>query len=236
MLDLAVALIAVFSYEHLLMCCGEPILGVPGINDVHQAIQIVLYMYLGVVVVQVLPVVREGCIPWNLMNPIFGLVLGFVLFLNDAPMAALCIWILLIISVALEFVAYRHYSILHRESKQRLDRANHNAQGVAKVPKRDYYHQTKQERIRRELQNRHTKSLYRLRKHAIGVFINTLMAIATLMLIIYVAKQGGMCVKDGGTPSLFLFNDQMECNSSEGNRYATCDSDLGESECYFPFF
>mmetsp|Transcript_26472 Transcript_26472/g.64503 ORF Transcript_26472/g.64503 Transcript_26472/m.64503 type:complete len:477 (-) Transcript_26472:531-1961(-) len=244
LLDLAVALTACLSFDdQQLMCCGEPIFTIPGVENLDQVIRIVLYVYLGVVVVQILPVVREGCIPWNLMNPIFGFCLGFVLFFvnDDAPMAALCIWILQIISVALEFVTYRHYLILHGESKKRLERANAQLLVAQKQSPRRGYQQSKRERVRRELQNRHVKSLYRLRKHLIGVSINILLVIATLLLIVYVAKQGGMCVKDSGTPSLFLFNnsdnDEMECtNSSEGKRYAICDIDSGESECYFPFF
>ena len=71
----------------------------------------------------------------------------------------------------------------------------------------------------------------------IGVSINVLLVIGTLLMIVYVAKRGGMCIQDGGTPSLFLFRDDMECtNASEQRRYETCNLDLGETECYFPFF
>ncbi|CAJ1945217.1 unnamed protein product [Cylindrotheca closterium] len=248
LLDWIVALIACLSFTQWMTCCGEPILDMPGMmnnnnnnnNNNNEIMQIFLYSYVGIVLVQIIPVVREGsCIPWNLMNPIVGFVVGFVLFFNDKPMTALIIWILQISSVALQFVTYRHYSILHRESKRRLERAK--AQLLERPKNRHGYQQNKRERVRRELQRRCTKSLYRLRKHLIGVSINIVLAIATLLLIVYVARKGGMCVKDGGTPSLFLFNDEeMECSihdpSKGTTRYETCDSDSGESECYVPFF
>lgn len=223
LLDLAVAVVALTCFGTVLTCCQEPILDLP-----QQTISILLDAYFGVVLLQIFFVVREGCIPFNLVNPIFGLACGFVLFWNDVPMAALCIWILQIVSVALEFVTYRQYSILWKEAKRRLEQSQ---QG--KRPRRSYQ-QSQQDRVLRELRRRHSKSLNRLRKHMIGVFINVLLVIATLVLIVYVAKRGGMCVKDGGTPSLFVWNDEMECN--KGARYETCDLDSGESECYFPFF
>jgi len=147
-------------------------------------------------------------------------------------MVALCVWILQIISVALEFVTYRLYSILFKESKQRLESAEHQWN---QKPRRGYQ-LSRKERVRRELRSRHSKALFRSRKHMIGVAINILFVISTLLLIVYVARREGICIKDGGTPSLILFNEEMECSASEGKRYETCDLDMGETECYFPFF
>lgn len=223
LLDLAVAVVSLLSFGPVVTCCGEPILVMAGM-DLDQVIPICLYVYLGVVLLEILPVVREGCIPWNLMNPLLGFALGFVLFLNGAPMVALVTWTIQIVSVALEFVTYRHYSILWKESKQRLEMAERKRGGGHK-----------QERDRRELCRRRRKALFRLRKHMIGVSINVLLVIATLLLIVYLARQEGMCIQNGGTPSLFLVQEEMECQPAS-KRYETCDLDLGETECYFPFF
>jgi len=82
LLDLAVAVVSLLSFGTTMMtCCGEPIFAVPGI-DIYQVVQIFLYAYLGVVMLEILPVVREGCIPWNLMNPIFGFFFGFCTLLE----------------------------------------------------------------------------------------------------------------------------------------------------------
>jgi len=194
---------------------------------------ILVHAYRIDVVLEIHPVVREGPIPWNLMTPIFGLFFGFVIFFvnESSPMQALSVWILQVVSVTLEFVIYRHYGILLEELEQRLEVVDKQLL----AHKKGYQQKSKLPRPRREIQSRHIRIRTRLQKYSIGVFINIFSVLVTLLLIVYVARKVGMCVKDGNR-TLFSLEPKMECDLCEGGRCQVCDWELGDAECYFPFF
>eukprot|EP00980_Cylindrotheca_fusiformis_P005123 scaffold1087_cov136-Cylindrotheca_fusiformis.AAC.9 len=230
--DFIVALVSVLSYGEATTCCGEPIFSLPGI-ELNDAMNILMYIYMIGLVLEIHPVVREGPIPWNLLNPIFGFFIGFVVFVDDSPVEAVSVWILDLVSIVLECVTLRYYLRLYRESEVELEAMDGK---LAKHPKRGYKRITIQ-RERREMREQHSKETSRLRRHMIGVVINLVLLFVTLLLIIFVAKSGGMCVKDNKTPNIFRSDQQDECELCDGRECQVCDVEGDEeTQCYFPYF
>lgn len=232
LVDFVVALVSILSYGEATTCCGEPIFSLPSL-DLNDAINIMMYIYMIGLIVEIHPVVREGPIPWNLMNPVFGFFIGFVVFVDDSPVEAVSVWIMELVSVVLEFVTYRHYVTLFGESAKELE---HMEERLAQNPKRGYKRITIQ-RERREMREDHSKARAKLRKHLIGVSINVVLVVVTLLLIIFVAKSGGMCVKDNNAPNIFQPDQQEECDLCNGRKCQVCNlEEGGETQCYFPYF
>jgi hypothetical protein len=230
--DFVVALVSILSYGKATTCCGEPIFSLPGL-DLNKAITIMMYIYMIGLIVEIHPVVREGPIPWNLMNPVFGFFIGFVVFVDDSPVEAISVWILEVVTVVLEFITYLHYLTLFLELGERLEEVDER---LALHPKRGYQRSSIQ-RERRERRDQHATARTKLRKHLIGVSINIILVVVTLLFIIFVAKSGGMCVKDNGSPSIFHPDQQDKCNLCQGKRIQICDLEVsGETQCYFPYF
>jgi hypothetical protein len=230
--DFVVALVSILSYGKATTCCGEPIFSLPGL-DLNKAVNIMMYIYMIGIIVEIHPVVREGLIPWNLMNPIFGFFIGFVVFVDDSRVEAVSVWILEVVTVVLEFITYRHYLTLFGESGERLEEVDER---LALFPKRGYERITIQ-RERRELRQQHAQARAKLRRHLIGVSMNIVLVVITLLVIIFVAKSGGMCVKDNASPNIFQSDQQDECNLCQGKRCQICDlEESEETQCYFPYF
>jgi hypothetical protein len=230
--DFVVALVSILSYGEATTCCGEDIFSLPGL-DLNNAITIMMYIYMIGIIVEIHPVVREGLVPWNLMNPVFGFFIGFVVFVDDSPEEAASVWILEVVTVVLEFITYRHYLTLFGESVKRLEEVDER---LALHPKRGYERFSIQ-RERRELRHEHATARAKLRKHLIGVSINIVLVFVTLLLIIFVAKSGGICVKDNNSPNIFQPDQQDECNLCQGEWCQKCDlEEFGETQCYFPYF
>jgi hypothetical protein len=79
--DFIVALVSVLSYGEATTCCGEAVFSLPGM-DLNKVMKILSYIYMIGIIVEIYPVVREGAIPWNLINPVFGFAISFVVFVG----------------------------------------------------------------------------------------------------------------------------------------------------------
>ena len=258
-LDFCVAIVSILTYGgEVTMCCGTPTMtSIPGI-DFNLLMNIIAYIYLVGIILEIVPVVREGPIPWNLLNPIFGSALSFAVFVDDSKAEAISIWVLELGTVILEFYTYIKLRKLHRRAETRLERLSQNIESYElserdpekpRLSAQDSYRNNYNLRERRTLRIEHAASEMTLRYHFIGVTVNFTLVGLTLLLIILVARGGGMC-KVGGV-GLDLFNtDQKgrcgECISQFGakERCQLCNdppegmepSEDNIIQCYYPYF
>ena len=105
--DVLVAIVTIATYSgNVTMCCNQVTMAsIPSI-DWNTFIRVISYIYLVGIFLEIHPVVREGPIPWNLLNPVFGGLLSFAVFLDDSKAEAIGICILEIASVVLEGFTY----------------------------------------------------------------------------------------------------------------------------------
>jgi hypothetical protein len=69
LLDFVAALVSILTYHGVAKCCGDPMLSLVFVNgNWTHAIRIVTYVYMALILVEIIPVVRKG-IPLNLLNP-----------------------------------------------------------------------------------------------------------------------------------------------------------------------
>ena len=148
------------------------------------------------ILLDIVPVVREGPIPWNLLNPIFGSALSFAVFVDDSKVEAISIWILELGSVILEFYTYMKLRKLYTREETRLVRLSENIEAYTlserdpekpRLSAQDSYRNNYYLRERRTLRIEHSSSAMTLRYHFIGVCVNFTLVGLTLLLIILVS-------------------------------------------------
>ena len=168
-------------------------------------------------------------------------MISFVVFVDDAPAEAVSVWILELISVTLEFMTYWEYRILFREGEEKLAVMDEKiADRVEKGYRRSALY-----RERKDFRQIHGADKRRLHRHLIGVTINMVLVVITLLLIIFVARSGGMCVYDMKPPNLFnskqadLCGALRDCNG-ENCQICPTPTDFFETreipQCYFKYF
>jgi len=100
-------------------------------------------------------------------------------------------------------------------------------------------------RERRQLINSQAEDERELHYHLIGVSINVFLVILSLLMIVIIAKNGGMCIKGMKFGNIFK-NDQLEkcymyktCeNPSDCEEYCPRDGNgelSADSQCYYPY-
>lgn len=236
LLDFLVAIVSILTFGEITSCCGEVIF--PGKFDWNKLMQVISYLYLIGIFIEIHPVVREiGPVPWNLVNPIFGFMISFAVFVDDSRAEAISIWILEMGSIVLEFIIYRCRLTLYREESTKLGEVNQNIKNVKGEKYSGSYKKTQLQRERRQLREKHIQERKNLKTHFIAVGVNITLVCVTLLLIIFVAKSGGMCVRDGERPSLFQQNQQDRCPECAGSK-KDCEicNDDGSTVCYYPYY
>jgi hypothetical protein len=237
-LDFTVAIVSIFTFGEVTTCCGDVIF--PGKFDWNKLMQVIAYLYLIGIFAEVHPVVREvDPIPWNLLNPVFGFFISFAVFVDDSRAEAISIWILEVASIVLEFVVYRLRKKLYREQGERLTKFDLKISSLSDEEQHagSSYKKSHLLRERRELRQKHISERANLHIHLIGVAVNISLVCVTLLLIIFVAKSGGMCIRNGVRPSLFEQNQQERCSECQGTE-GDCEicNDDGTKICYYPYY
>ncbi|KAL3938742.1 MAG: hypothetical protein SGBAC_006415 [Bacillariaceae sp.] len=245
-LDVLVAVVSIATFgDGVTSCCGTAVMaaGLPGI-DWNIFMKVITWIYLIGIFLEIHPVVREGPIPWNLLNPSFGFLISFAVFVDDSKTEAISIWILELGSVILELITYRKLRNLHNRKLQRLEDLE------AEIANEKYslgYRKTAYLRERRETRLFVSGSEKNLRYHFGGSAVNAGLVSITLLLIIVVARGGGLCLVGGAGGGLDIFNSdqQSRCNkcgdvNGFGDRCIICKFPGTENEepdqCYFPYF
>jgi hypothetical protein len=153
------------------------------------------------------------------LNPVFGFLIGFAVFVDDSPGEAIIIWIMELGSVILEIVTYRKLRILHQQKRQSLEKLDDET--VAE--KGRGYKKTVLLRERREARLVVAASRKKLHYHFVGSTVNSVFVVVTLIMIIFVARGGGLCLVGG--EGLDIFN---------GDQRARCWNEI--DQCYYPYF
>ena len=157
------------------------------------------------------------------MNPIFGSCLSFAVFVDDSKAEAISIWILELGSVILEFLTYINLRKLYAREERRLEKLTSSISSykrdvrerdseLQEMSVKDEYRKNYYLRERRNLRVEHSASQRKLRYHFIGVCVNFTLLGLTLLLIILVARGGGMCKVGGEGLDLFNTDQKGRCN------------------------
>ena len=134
-LDLCSGLVSISSYTDVTRCCGEPILSIAGNINWHVAIKVTIYVYILMILAQVIPVLRHG-IPFNLVNPFVGFLITFAMFFGDSILVAVVMWIIEAVAVVAEYWVYRMKMKWHNQRQARLNRTEMDIKGLKKERKR----------------------------------------------------------------------------------------------------
>jgi len=124
------------TYKGVTLCCGVPILSMVD-EDVNwgAAIQITVYAYLGLILMEVVPVMRE-VFPLNLLNPLVGFFITFAMFFYDRITVAYIMWGIKFTTVVCEYVIYRLKVRWHKQRDMRVAQADHDLLAICEGRKR----------------------------------------------------------------------------------------------------
>ena len=258
-LDFCVCFVSLVTYGGAVtMCCGTPTMTGTSEIDWNLFMNIIAYTYLVGILLEIIPTVRE-ILPWNLVNPIFGSCLSFAVFVDDSKAEAISIWILELGSVVLEFLTYINLRKLYAREERRLEKLTSSISSykrdvrerdseLQEMSVKDEYRKNYYLRERRNLRVEHSASQRKLRYHFLGVCVNFTLLGLTLLLIILVARGGGMCKVGGEGLDLFNTDQKGRCNMCieqlKGEKCELCKDRAGDQvpseadiiQCYYPYF
>jgi hypothetical protein len=288
-LDLLAAVVAITTYRGVTLCCGEPMMNMAGEFPWDKAIEVMTYIYIVLILMEVLPVVRDG-FPFNLFNPLVGFVITFAVFFGDSIVEAAIMWTIEATTVACECYIYKLKSQAYHDRVSRLEKTERDIKKLRTLKKKvkgqfesgralnvsthsmkgggfiiedddlsdgdgNSFHdetdddegmsqgtdiskirETKLYRERRVLRESNALDRRHLRYHLIGVCVNVFLVCLSLLLIVTISKNKGLCIVDMEPPNVFK-NDQLErCNKcvDVSGICEICDPD-GSSQCYYPY-
>eukprot|EP00980_Cylindrotheca_fusiformis_P021425 scaffold8288_cov129-Cylindrotheca_fusiformis.AAC.3 len=232
-LDALVGVVSIATFGSVTECCGLAVMAsIPGI-DWNLFMNVISYLYLIGIFVEIHPVVREGPIPWNLINPVFGFMIGFAVFVDDSKAEAICIWIMEMGSVVMEVLTYRRLRVIHHRKLERLEKLQEEIPGE----KGRGYKKTVLLRERRETRLIVASSQKKLQYHFVGVAVNGVLVVVSLLMIIFVARGGGLCMVKGDGLDIFAPDQRARCFKCPGDgRCEVCTESGGIDQCYYPYF
>jgi len=134
-LDFMTGLVSIINYDDVTTCCGQPILNIAGDINWHLAIQVIIYLYMALIFVEIIPVIREG-FPFNLINPFIGFMITFAMFFYDRIWQAIAMWIIEATAVLCEFIVYRLRLRWHNQRQARLEKTEKDLVALRKERKR----------------------------------------------------------------------------------------------------
>lgn len=237
--DAIAAVVAIMTFTDVTYCCGEPILNIAGTVPWKEMIRVLTYIYLGLVFMEVYPVVQKG-IPVNLINPIVGFTITFAMFFSDTLKQALSMWIVESAAVICEYVLYRlkvRQTFLREKEIVEVGRKTQARRSLKDgedpdAPARELsearqkFYQLKQDQL-----TDNTLTWYL----GVGCYLNIILGIAMLTLIIVVNRGGGLCIHDFKVPNPFLRDQLSSCPLCEGTT-GTCEICTDDVEqCFYPY-
>jgi hypothetical protein len=277
-LDFMTGLVSIANYDQVTYCCGQPILNIAGDINWDLAIQVVIYLYMVIILLEIIPVLREG-FPFNLLNPFVGFLITFAMFFKDRIWQAVAMWIIEGSAVLCEFLVYRLKLKWHNQRQERLEKTEKDLVALRRERKRrrltgsthsldsassdlsfedkSFHDESaggssedfarpkdvsqiretrllRERRLLRQAQSEHTK---KLRYELGGVSFNIVLALISLIMIIAIARSGGLCIVDMKTPNIFKGGQIDRCYKCKGTE-GSCQmcGDDGSSHCYYPYY
>ena len=239
--DATAALVALvqFSGDSVAQCCGRDILNMGGIN-VNWAVimRYATIFYLILILLEVYPVLRRG-FPFNIVNPIIGFCITFALFFDDDYVEALIMWCIETCAVLSEFAVYRVKirqvnmraaeikTLMPKTTKKKesFEDEDEYLKDLHKARRRYYVLKQEQRMDQRLLQYLH-----------VAVYMNIVMSSLVLMLILVIARNGGLCIVNFDYPNPFAGDQIGRCDlCTLGSEVACQVCTAEESQCYFPY-
>ena len=208
--DMTAACVAIFTFNGVTYCCGEPILNFGKLHmPWERLIQVLTYLYLVLIMAEVYPVIERG-IPLNLVNPFLGFIITIAMFFDDSKAEALIMWCIETFAVICEFGIYSFRSYQRNKlnaeverlanltiPKHKRNRRNSNESQVSDSEQQKY----RQDFFRLKLEQKFTeKTFWYLRW---GCYLNLVMVFSILVVIIFISKAGGLCIDGNKIPNLF---------------------------------
>jgi hypothetical protein len=291
-LDLTAAIVAITTYRGVTMCCGEPMMNMAGDFPWGKTIEVVTYIYVFLILLEVLPVVRDG-FPFNLFNPVVGFVITFAVFFSDSVVQASVMWAIEALAITGECFIYKWKSQVYEERVKRLEKTENDIKKLRALKKKvktqfesgralqvsthslrgggiiledgsssdddlkNSFHdetdlsddgmsmsagtdisnirETKLYRERRLLRESNALDRRHLRYHFIGVCLNLFLACLSLMLIVSIAKNKGLCIVDMEPPNVFKNNQLERCDQCVDVEGICQICEATTTQCYYPY-
>ena len=241
--DLAAGIVALVTFNGVTYCCGQPILNFGSLDlNWHLIIRILTYLYLILICTEIYPVVKKG-IPFNLVNPLLGFIVGVAMFFDDSKQEALMMWSIETFAVTCE------YGILQVKTRQR-DQLEKDIKRAAKLTSREREEKIMGTCLDRDEADaeisRNRREYYRLKLEQslekklvwylrVGSWINISLVLIFLSLIVVISYAGGLCVNGGSAPNPFNLNQLAGCPAcTDINELCEVCSDTTQ-QCYFPY-
>jgi hypothetical protein len=238
--DATAAIVSLVQFETVQACCGRPILNLGGINvNWPKIIQYACIFYLILIMLELYPVMRRG-FPFNIVNPIIGFLITFGIFFDDSYVEALCMWCIETMAVLSEFAVYRVKirqvnmraieikKLMPKTTKKKesFEDEDNYLKDLHKARRRYYVLKQEQRMDQRLLQYLH-----------VAVYMNIVMSSIVLMLILVIARHGGMCIRDFDYPNPFLGNQLSRCDlcTSTTEECQICIPETETYQCYLPY-
>jgi len=239
--DATAAIVTLVQFNTVQECCGESILNLGGINvNWPVVIRYATIFYLVLILLEVYPVLRRG-FPFNIVNPLIGFMITFALFFDDSYVEALIMWCIETCAVLSEFAVYRvkirQVNMRGVEIKKLMPKTTKKKESfededeylrdLHKARRRYYVLKQEQRMDQRLLQYLH-----------VAVYMNIIMSSVVLMLILVIARNGGLCIANFDYPNPFKSDQFSRCNfCTEGPAVACeyCSPETETYQCYFPY-
>jgi hypothetical protein len=242
-LDLICAIVAIGTFTVVTECCGIPIWSIGAKLNWTKAMNVITYIYIIGILLEVIPVVRESGIPWNMLNPMFGFLLTLAVFFDDSRAEAVSMAVMESMAVFFDFLVYRLKRQKHLAKMSKIDEITEQLGTFIHAAKREQVDEEMENdhreirllRERRNLRQEVVDDQRHLNHHLVGVIINSILIVITLVLISTLASTGGMCVHSGKTPNPFSQNPLELCSSCQGTtgKCQICTEDT--QQCYYPY-
>jgi len=241
--DATSAIVTLAQFSEITYCCGKPILNIGNINaDWAVIIRYATIFYLILILLEVYPVLRRG-FPFNIVNPIIGFLITFALFFDDSYVEALIMWCIETAAVLSEFAVYRvkirQVNMRSAEIKTLMPKTTKKKESfededlylrdLHKARRRYYVLKQEQRMDQRLLQYLH-----------IAVYMNIIISSVVLMLILVVARNGGLCIANFDVPNPFAGDQLSSCtmcggSAETGEVCEYCSPETETFQCYYPY-
>jgi hypothetical protein len=240
--DITAASVAVATFSDVTYCCGKPILDMAGNNNIpwKDTIRIGTYVYLGMVFLEVYPVIRKG-FPFNIVNPLVGFVITLAMFFNNNKIQALAMWAVETAAIVCEFALFRLKLRQMANQEKELREVGLQTKSV-----RDIREGEEPDEPQKEL-SRLRQRYYQLKEDqlqentvvwylAIASYINIALSILVLTAILVISQGGGLCVDEFNLPNPFDLDQLGRCSYC-ANTTGVCNvcTDTVQ-QCYYPFY
>jgi hypothetical protein len=132
--DFIAALVAVTTYNGATTCCGVPVFSMVLKINWDTCFRVVTYLYLIVILAEIIPVVRQG-LPFNLLNPTLGFAITIGMFIDDSLAQAVFMWMMEALAIFCEFLVYRMKAVVYEEDTARLLKTDEDLARIKKSQK-----------------------------------------------------------------------------------------------------